>query len=100
MAYPYETRINVDVWSVGEGSGAPSASGRYSIGSAHFSGSRQSRREDMSDLQSARVPKIPLVKKIIAQFIILFCLRLVKLILSRDGVVFYSYRGVWEDETT
>jgi hypothetical protein len=53
----------------------------------------------MSDLQSARVPQIPLVKKIIAQFIIVFSLRLVRIILSRDGPVFYSYREVWENET-
>lgn len=61
-------------------------------------GPGQSRREDMFDLKSARVPQIPLAKKIIAQFIIVFSLRLVRLILSRDGPVFYSYREVWEYE--
>lgn len=62
-------------------------------------GPGQSRREEMSDLKSARVLQIPRVKKIIAQFIIVFSLRLVRLILSRDGPVFYSYREVWEFET-
>ena len=62
-------------------------------------GPGQSKREDMTDLKSARVPQIPLVKKIIAQFIIVLSLRLVRLILSRDGPVFYSYREVWEYET-
>ena len=62
-------------------------------------GPGQGRREEMSDLKSARVPHIPLVKKIIAQLIIVLSLRLVRLILSRDGPVFYSYREVWENET-
>ena len=60
-------------------------------------GPGQSRRGNMSD--SARVPRIPPVKKRIAQLIIVFSLRLVRLILSRDGPVFYSYREVWENET-
>jgi hypothetical protein len=53
----------------------------------------------MRDLKSARVPQIPLVNRIVAQFIIVLSLRLVRIILSRDGPVFYSYREVWENET-
>jgi hypothetical protein len=52
---------------------------------------KDGRKEEMRDLQSTRVARISLLKRIIAQLIIVFSLRLVRIILSREGVVFYSY---------
>jgi hypothetical protein len=49
------------------------------------------RKEEMRDLQP-RVPRISRLKRIMAQLIIVSSLRLVRIVLSREGVVFYSYR--------
>jgi hypothetical protein len=50
------------------------------------------RKEEMRDLQATRVPRISRLKRIMAQLIIVSSLRLVRIVLSREGVVFYSYR--------
>jgi hypothetical protein len=66
--------------------------GRYPLDSTHFPGLRKREKEEMSDLQSTRIAQVSPLKRILAQLVIVFSLRLVRIILSREGVVFYSYR--------
>jgi hypothetical protein len=74
--------------------------GRYSLDSTHFSGLRKRGKEEIGDLQSTRIAQVSPLKRIMAQLVIVFSLRLVRMILSREGVVFYSYREKWDNEAT
>jgi hypothetical protein len=79
------------VWSDVRSSGESPLFGCHSIDSTPLPGPRGTRGEEVSDLQSTRVPQISPLKRIMAQLVIVLSLRLVKIILSREGVVFYSY---------
>jgi hypothetical protein len=74
--------------------------GGYSVDSTHFPRPRPSGREEVSDLQFTRVPQMSPLKRIMAQLVIVFSVRLVRIILSREGVVFYSYHEKWDNEAT